>query len=121
MNTADRLFELADKQFKEQKEFAAAIGVTPSIISEWRRGKSASYQKRLPEIAQALGTTVDYLVNGEAPVPADGVSESDRQILQMLHDKPGLRVMFDLSAKATNEDILKAVEIIRAFYGTTDP
>ena len=119
MNTVERLFELADRQFKEQKDFAAAIGVPPSIVSEWRRGKSASYQKRLADIAQTLGTTVDYLVNGEPADPTD-VSESDRRILQVIHDKPGLRTMFDLSAKATEEDILKAVEILKAFYGDAE-
>ena len=116
MNTAERLFELVDRQFKEQKDFAIAIGVKPQRVSEWRLGKSASYQKRLPEIAQVLGTTVDYLVNGERPAPED-VSDSDRHILQLIHDKPGLRTMFDLSAKATEEDILKAVDILKAFYG----
>lgn len=119
MNIGDRLFELVDRQFKEQKDFAAAIGVTASVVSEWRRGKSVSYQKRLPEIAQVLGTTVDYLVNGERPAPED-VSDSDRHILQLIHDKPGLRTMFDLSAKATEEDILKAVDILKAFYGDAD-
>ena len=121
MDIVDRLFELADRQFREQKDFAKALGVDPTLPSRWRNRRSTSYKNRLSEIAQVLGTTVDYLVNGDAPAPAGGVSESDRQILQMIHDKPGLRVMFDLSAKATNEDILKAVEIIKAFYGTTDP
>ena len=119
MDIVDRLFKLVDRQFKEQKDFAALVGVHPARISEWRKRKNESYKKHLPQIAQVLGTTVDYLVNGERPAPED-VSDSDRHILQLIHDKPGLRTMFDLSAKATEEDILKAVDILKAFYGDAD-
>lgn len=119
MNTAERIFKIADAKYKEQREFAAALDLAPSVVSAWRVGKSVSYNKRLQEIAQVLGTTVDYLVNGERPAPED-VSDSDRHILQLIHDKPGLRTMFDLSAKATEEDILKAVDILKAFYGDAD-
>ena len=63
----DRIFELADQKYKEQKDFAAALGVTPSIVSEWRRRKSSSYRKYLSQIAMVLDTTTDYLVSGSGP------------------------------------------------------
>ena len=131
-DTVDRIFDLVDQQYKEQRDFARAIGVTPSIVSEWRRRKSASFHKRLPQIAATLGTTAEYLLTGQEPVSAATAPEhtavpepsarpplapEDREFLQLIHDKPGLRIMFDASKKATNEDILKAVEIIKAFYG----
>ena len=132
MDTVDRIFDLVDQQYKEQRDFARAIGVTQSIVSEWRRRKSASFHKRLPQIAATLGTTAEYLLTGQEPVSAATAPEhtavpepsarpplapEDRELLQLIHDKPGLRIMFDASKKATNEDILKAVEIIKAFYG----
>ena len=132
MDTVDRIFDLVDQQYKEQRDFARAIGVTPSIVSEWRRRKSASFHKRLPQIAATLGTTAEYLLTGQEPVSAATAPEhtavpepsahpplapEGRELLQLIHDKPGLRIMFDASKKATNEDILKAVEIIKAFYG----
>lgn len=67
MGIVDRIFELADKKFS-QKEFALALGVKPQRISEWKRGISSSYQKYLPEIAELLGTTTDYLTKGEDPI-----------------------------------------------------
>ena len=80
MDIVDRLFELIDSQYKEQKDFAVAIGVHPTRISEWRKRKSQSYQKRLPQIATVLGTTAEYLLTGEGPkeknAPAD-VPNSD--------------------------------------------
>ena len=67
MDTVDRLFELVDQKFKEQKDFAAAIGVPPPRVSEWRKRKSASFHRYLPQIAVALDTTTEYLLTGEGP------------------------------------------------------
>ena len=76
---AERLFALVDAQYKEQKAFAAAIGETPSKVSQWRMGITKSYHKRLPQIAEALGTTTEYLLTGEGPKKksAPAVSDSD--------------------------------------------
>lgn len=67
MDTANRIFELVDKQFKEQKEFAAAIGVSDKIVSQWRVGTTRSYRSRIATIAEVLGTTTEYLLTGEGP------------------------------------------------------
>lgn len=67
MDTAKRIFELVDNQFKEQKEFAAAIGVSDKIVSQWRVGTTRSYRTRIATIAEALGTTTEYLLTGNGP------------------------------------------------------
>lgn len=80
MDTVDRLFELVDLKFKEQKDFANAIQIPAPRVSEWRKRKSASYQKCLPQIAEALGTTTEYLLTGNGPkkkTAPSGVSDSD--------------------------------------------
>lgn len=64
----DRMFALVDTKFKEQKDFAAAIGVDASHISRWRNRKSSSYVKRLEIISQVLGTTPQYLLSGDRSV-----------------------------------------------------
>lgn len=70
METSNRIFELADKKYPEQRDFAAEIGVAPSVVSAWRNKKSESYMKRLPQIAEILNTTVEYLLTGEKKEPA---------------------------------------------------
>ena len=86
MDIVDRLFELVDKKFNEQQEFAALLGVDPTLRSRWRNRKSTSYQRRLPQIAEALGTTTEYLLTGNGPkkktAPAkrsesDAISDDD--------------------------------------------
>ena len=84
METSNRIFELADKKYPEQRDFAAEIGVAPSVVSTWRNKKSESYMKRLPQIAEILNTTVEYLLTGEkkepAPTPKNG-DELDRDTI----------------------------------------
>ena len=86
MDIVDRLFELVDKKFNEHQEFAALLGVDPTLPSRWRNRKSTSYQRRLPQIAEALGTTTEYLLTGNGPkkktAPAkrsesDAISDDD--------------------------------------------
>lgn len=72
----DRIFLLLDKRGIEQKEFAVQIGASDKTVSAWKTGRAKSYTKYLAKIAAALGTTVDYLVNG------------DTEILRSYHDVP---------------------------------
>lgn len=73
MDTADRIFELVDAKYKDQKDFAADIGVTPTQVSKWRGHISKSYVKYLSKIAVVLGTTTDYLVTGDGPKSRDQI------------------------------------------------
>lgn len=70
MTTLERIFRLADKKFPEQQDFAQALGVKPSIVSQWKNGITKSYERRLHQIADVLDTTVEYLVNGDEKKPA---------------------------------------------------
>lgn len=77
MDTVQRIFKLVDEKYREQRDFAADLKLDPTIPSRWRNGKSASYQKYLPQIAEALGTTTEYLLTGNGPKQKRAVSESD--------------------------------------------
>ena len=67
VDIVDRIFELVDEKFKEQKDFASALGVPAPRVSEWRKRKSASYQRCLTQIADVLNTTSEWLLTGEGP------------------------------------------------------
>ena len=80
MDAVDRIFELVGDKFKELKEFASALRVNDKTVSAWRTRRAKSYTKYLPQIAEALGTTTEYLLTGEGPQkrgPRPVVSDSD--------------------------------------------
>ena len=74
MDAVDRIFALVEQKYKEQKAFAAEIGVAPSKVSEWKKRKAQSYTRYLPQIAAALNTTAEYILTGkeESPPPEGG-------------------------------------------------
>ena len=84
MDTAERIFQLLDKSGMEQKKFAELIGSTDKIVSKWRTSGLKSYRKYLPQIAEVLNNTVDYLLSGDekkpAPTPKNG-DELDRDTI----------------------------------------
>jgi len=73
LDTVERIFNLADAKFDEQRKFAAELGIDPTIPSRWRKRKSNSYQKYLPQIAETLGTSTEYLLTGKEPAIPNGV------------------------------------------------
>lgn len=75
MDAAERLFALVSKKFPEQKDFAAAIGVSAKTVSTWRTGRNKSFVKYLPQIAAALGTTTEYILTGAEKSTASDEAE----------------------------------------------
>ena len=68
----ERIFLLLSDAKIEQKVFAKEIGVSPQTITDWKNRKSKSYTKFLPQIAEALNTTTEYLLYGNEKQPATG-------------------------------------------------
>lgn len=100
MDTRERIFELLDEKKIEQKALAAALDVSEDIISDWKRGKSKSFRKYIPEIAQVLGTSGEYLLTGKESSPAP---EGDELFEKFRELTPGER-----------EDTLAYIEFLKA-------
>lgn len=64
-NKADRIFDLLKAKGIRQKDFADLLGVTDKKVSAWSTGRSKTYTDYLPQIADILGTTVEYLMTGD--------------------------------------------------------
>ena len=77
MDTVDRLFDLLNKSGLSQQDFASQIGVKKNAVSRWKTRELQSYTKYLPQIAEALGTTTEYLLTGNGPKQKRAVSDSD--------------------------------------------
>lgn len=61
MDTLNRISELLANQGKSQKDLTDVLGLHRNAYTEWKRGKSVSYNKYIYQIADFLGVSVDYL------------------------------------------------------------
>lgn len=109
MNAVDRLFDLVDSKFPEQKDFAAQLGITPSIVSEWRRGKSESFtkQKYIGKIAEILNTTTEYILTGKeekSPAPEGaGLTQEFARIFDQLSPQAQNEIIAEMLKRQRRE------------------
>lgn len=65
MNELDRILSLIGQKYGTDKAFEDDIGIPNRTVNDWKRGKSKSYLKLLPKIANTFNVTVDYLLGTE--------------------------------------------------------
>lgn len=88
MRILNNIIDELKKQKKKQKDLTDYLGLTKNAFTDWKGGKSESYKKYLPQIAEFLNVSVDYLLSGEnkksPDTSLDGeMSERDRDALRL--------------------------------------
>lgn len=116
MEIVEKIFELVDKKYKDQKDFAKDINISASAVSKWRNRNNKSFLKMLPEIAEALGVTVAELYGESAPAvltdPMAGF-DKNRDYLMLTKDKNGMNAT--VMVPKGNALPAEAVEVAEAY------
>ena len=78
MDILNNICELLREKNKKQKDLTDALGLTKNSFTGWKSGKSTSYMKYLPQIAEFLGVSVDFLCGkGEKETKSAKTPEAD--------------------------------------------
>lgn len=98
------------KKGLKQGEFAAAMGVQQSTVSNWETGRYEPDIETMRKIASFFGVSVDYLLgHTDDPAPAPSVPhEKYREVLA----GPGLRLLLDADANLTEDQLQEIIEFI---------
>ena len=117
-----RLKELREDMGISQYEFADRLGVAQSTVGGWESGKREPNFDTMQKIANFFGVTVDYLLGRTDVKTPIGPTLDDEanELLEELHKRPEMKVLFSVSRKATREDIERAVKIIEALKGSEE-
>lgn len=78
-----------------------ATGVSQTALSNWKNGKSVPSAKTLQKIADYLGVTVDYLINGEGYY----INPETAKTAQKIFENKDLQLLFDAASDAAPEDL----------------
>ena len=93
-----------------------ATGISTATLSDWKNGRSTPKMDKLKKIADFLGVSVDYLMNGEEPKEESYYLDKDAaEIANFLHNNPEYRVLFDSSRKVKPEHIALIKELMDKF------
>lgn len=107
MDAAERLFALVNQKFPEQKDFAAAIGVSAKTVSTWRTGRNKSFVKYLPQIAATLNTTAEYILTGKdekSPAPEGaGLTQEFARIFDQLSPQAQNEIIAEMLRRKRQE------------------
>ena len=74
----ERVLALIDSEFESDASFERELGLSEKTVSNWRRGRSASFMRHLPELSELFGVNVGELL--DIPLSADGDQLSEEEI-----------------------------------------
>ena len=69
MNIGERITALRKERSISQAELAGKLGVSRQAVSKWEQGSSSPDTAKLIQLAELLGTDVEYLATGISPEP----------------------------------------------------
>ena len=98
--TRDKILLLIESEFESDAAFEREVGLQSKTVNNWRRGRSASYMKMLPRLADAFEVSVGELLDMPITHDSGDLSEDEIELLT-LYRKSGV-----LSAKR-NKSLLK--------------
>ena len=74
----EKVLDLIDSEFESDASFERELGLSEKTVSNWRRGRSTSFMRHLPELSELFGVNVGELL--DIPLGADGDQLSEEEI-----------------------------------------
>ena len=81
-NIRVRVLSLIESEFESDAAFERAMGLADKTVNNWRRARSSSYMKMLPELSRAFGVNVGELL--DIPI-THSTSELSLEEVHLLH------------------------------------
>ncbi len=122
MTTLEKILYLIKKNGFADTNFAIQAGLNKGIVSDWKMGKTKSYNKHLPKIAEVLGVDVEELMDDpqeESPFSSAALADNIEKIVET----KGYNIEELLAELNLKPDIIKkmkkgmtpTLEVIKAF------
>ncbi len=91
------------------------LGMSRSNVTKWKDGKIPK-SDTVQKVAEYFNVSIDYLLGNEQKnKPLVNNDEELTKYLGVLKTRPEMKMLFNLAAGATKEDVEKAVKIVEAF------
>ena len=81
VKTKERVLSLIESEFESDAAFERAMGLAEKTVNNWRRDRSASYMKMLPQLSEKFGVNITELL--DMPLRGD-TSELSEEELHLL-------------------------------------
>ena len=83
----ERMLEIMHEKRISQQELVEYLGLANGIFTNWKYKGSKSYMTYIDKIAECLGVSKTYLINGEdEQINRDNITRFEVEIIKMLRD-----------------------------------
>ncbi len=107
-NIRERILSLIDAEFESDASFERALGLADKTVNNWRRGRSASYMRILPQLSEVFKVNVGELL--DMPLRQD-TSELSEDELHLLHVYRKSRTMSPKLRTALRETLENVINL----------
>lgn len=114
-----RVFDMLKQKKKKIVALSKKIDVPPNTISTWKIRGTDPPADLIPDIAEFLGTTTQYLLTGVEEGSFYKDHDTDTYMNRLFND-PSLRMLLDATEKLDKEDIDLLVQFAKKMKGTKE-
>ena len=86
----DKIIALIDDEYDSDAAFERELGLNPKTVNNWRRGRSSSYMRMLPTLADCFGVSVGGLLDMPVSSDASELSEDEIMLLDLYRSASSL-------------------------------
>lgn len=90
-------------------------GITTATITSWKQGKYIPKQDKIQTLADYFNVSVEYLMTGKEKDGGETyyLNEETKEIAQEIFDNKKLKMLFDVSRKASPEHLEAYYNLIK--------
>lgn len=99
----ERVLSLIGAEFESDAAFEREMSLPEKTVSNWRRGRSASFMKMLPRLSELFGVNVGELLDIPLRDDSSELSEEELQLLTLYRKSHALPKKMRLAMKQTIE------------------
>ncbi len=108
-----RILALIESEYESDAAFERAMGIADKTVNNWRRGRSASFMRMLPELSERFKVNIGELM--DIPLRRD-TSELSEEELHLLHLFRRSRSMPEKMRHALRETLEKTITLYISSY-----
>lgn len=110
LSTFNKIDALLKEQGKKQKDLTDFLGVSKNRYTDWKNGRIKSYIKYIPQIADFLNVSADYLLSS-ASTEEDHLllSEHEKILIKAYRAEPDIQKAIDRLLKIDEETLMREI------------
>lgn len=103
----EKIIALIESEFESDAAFERSVGLADKTVSNWRRGRSASYMKMLPRLSEIFRVNIGEILGMPISKDTSELSQEELKLLYLYRRTRTMPVKMRTALRETLENIIK--------------